>query len=149
MKQESSEIIADITFAHATGQCMPLLGYSQIIIARALLQGVHAGIVQRLQSEIPFILLCETLDLSETTLKRRIKLNKKLSAKQADNLLQLAIAWHALVSFFNRDNQVLLSWLYNDLQALGGATPASLLITNYGRRVLSETLESMKFGEVF
>jgi putative toxin-antitoxin system antitoxin component (TIGR02293 family) len=149
MKHEPSERIADITFAHATGQHMPLLGSSRISIARGLSQGLDASIIERLQSEIPFELLCDVLGLSKTSLKRRIKLNKKLSPKQADNLLQLAISWHALVSFFNSDNQLLLQWVYTELPALDGATPAAMLTTNFGRQVLSKTLESMKFGEVF
>lgn len=147
MKHEPSERIADITFAHATGQHMPLLGCSRINIARALSQGIDANIIERLQSEIPFELLCHVLGLSKTSLKRRIKLNKKLNVKQADNLLQLAISWHALINFFSHDRQVLSSWLYTDLPAFDGATPASMLSTNFGRRVLKETLESMKYGE--
>jgi len=150
MKHEPSERIADITFAHATGQHMPLLGCSRINIARALSQqGIDANIIERLQSEIPFELLCDVLGLSKTSLKRRIKLNKKLNVKQTDNLLQLAISWHALINFFNHDRQLLSSWLYTDLPALDGATPASMLSTNFGRRVLKGTLESMKFGEFF
>ena len=151
MKHEPSERIADITFAHATGQHMPLLGCSRINIARALSQsqGIDANIIERLQSEIPFELLCDVLGLSKTSLKRRIKLNKKLNVKQADKLLQLAISWHALISFFNSDNQLLLQWVYTELPALDGATPAAMLTTNFGRRVLSETLETMKYGEFF
>lgn len=150
MKHEPSERIADITFAYATGQHMPLLlGRSQISVVRVLSRGIDADIIERLQSEIPLELLCEALDLSKTSLKRRIKLNKKLNVKQADNLLQLAISWHALISFFNCDNQLLLQWIYTELPALDGETPASMLTTNFGRRVLSETLETMKYGEFF
>jgi Protein of unknown function (DUF2384). len=149
MKQEHSEIITTITLAHATCQRMPLCGYSPISIVRALAQGGDARVVEQLVSHIPLSIQCEALDLSETALKRRITLNKKLSAKQADDLLQLAISWHALISFFGRDHELLLRWLYTELTALDGATPASMLSTNFGRQVLSETLESMKFGEVF
>lgn len=149
MKHEPSDIISDILMAHATSNRMPFMGYSQISIVRALEQGVDARIVEQLKSYIPFSIQCQTLGLRETSLKRRIKLNKKLNVKQADNLLQLAISWHALISFFNSDNQLLLQWVYTGLPALDGATPAAMLTTNFGRRVLSETLESMKFGEFF
>lgn len=149
MKHEPSDIISDILMAHATSNRMPFMGYSQISIVRALEQGVDARIVEQIKSYIPFSIQCQTLGLSETSLKRRIKLNKKLNVKQADNLLQLAISWHALISFFNSDNQLLLQWVYTGLPALDGATPAAMLTTNFGRRVLSETLESMKFGEFF
>jgi len=149
MKHEPSDIISDVLIAHATSNRMPFMGYPQISIVRALEQGVDARIVEQLKSYIPFSIQCQTLGLSETSLKRRIKLNKKLNVKQADNLLQLAISWHVLINFFNHDRQLLSSWLYTDLPALDGTTPASMLSTNFGRGVLSETLESMKFGEFF
>lgn len=149
MKHEPSEIISDISIAHATANRMPFLGYSWMSIVRALEQGVDARIVEQLLSHIPLSIQCQTLGLRETSLKRRIKLNKKLSPKQADNLLQLAISWHALVSFFNSDNQLLLQCVYTELPALDGATPAAMLTTNFGRRVLSETLETMTYGEFF
>lgn len=147
MKHKHADIITDIALAHATAQRAGHMYFPPAVIVQALAQGIKAKSVLLLAQYIPLSLLCETLDLSESALRRRIKLDKRLNVTETDNILQLSKVWSALVNFFNHDKRSLEHWLQTELPALDGAKPAELLSTNFGRKVIIETLEAMKYGD--
>lgn len=147
MKQEHDDIITDIVLAHASCQRVEQLCFSPVRIARALSFGLDVKTVFQLAQYIPLPLLCDALNLSQKALQRRVKLNTKLSARQADSLLQVAKFWSTLNGFFNNDQKLLRSWIRAELPALDGETPARMMATNFGRKVIMETLETMKYGE--
>lgn len=147
MKHKHIDIITDIALAHATSQSTDHLCFSQMQVVQALSRGVETKSVLLIAQHIPLQLLCDALDLSESALRRRIKLNKRLHVTEADNLLQLTKLWRALINFFNHDQQLLRSWVHAELPALEGETPARMMATNFGRKIILETLETMKYGE--
>lgn len=148
MKSDPVELVINALLSPRAGDFHTRHGYSKIEVAKALHQGIDAKIVEQLQSHIPLPILCETLDLNQATLQRRVTLDKRLSARQADSLLQLAQTWLVLMSFFGHDKHLLCDWLDSDLSAFEGMKPRAMLQTNFGRGLLLEAIEAMKYGEV-
>lgn len=142
MKHITSFSLNSLIVDTAAGRHYACFNDSPKIINRLIAQGVDAHIVDNLSKTIPFPIICESLDLSDAALRRRINLGKQLSGKQTDNLFQLAQIWRVLISFFNNDNRLLGVWLKSELPALDGATPRELLRSNYGRKILLETIET-------
>lgn len=89
--------------------------------------------------------MSELVGMSESTLQRRYRSDKRLSELESQTVLQLAELWSQGTEIFQNEAD-LRSWLYSEIPALGGQTPLSLLATPLGRFHVQEVLLRLVWG---
>lgn len=83
--------------------------------------------------------------MSESTLQRRYRSNKRLSELESQTVLQLAELWSQGTEIF-QDEADLRAWLRSEIPALGGQSPVALLATPLGRFHVQEVLLRLEWG---
>ncbi|MEQ8926051.1 MAG: DUF2384 domain-containing protein [Fulvivirga sp.] len=85
------------------------------------------------------------LDMSESTVQRRIRDNQKLDKKQSESAVQLASVWVKGLEVFE-DEDDFRTWLNTENQALGGNKPLALLHSSIGREEVKNVLNRIAWG---
>ncbi len=89
--------------------------------------------------------MSELVGMSESTLQRRYRSNKRLSELESQTVLQLAELWSQGMEVFQNEAD-LRSWLHSATPALGGQSPLALLATPLGRFHVQEVLLRLEWG---
>lgn len=89
--------------------------------------------------------MSELVGMSESTLQRRYRSDKRLSELESQTVLQLAELWSQGMEVFE-DEGDLRSWLLSNIPALGGQTPIALIATPLGRFHVQEVLLRLEWG---
>lgn len=114
---------------------------------------IRAGVPSRAIQELSEVLaisrasLYEYVDLSKSTIEKRIKEKQPLSKEESDRVVRVAKTYdRALAVFEDRDSAT--RWMKNAIRSLGGVTPLSLLDTEAGYELVMDTLGKIEFGVV-
>ena len=89
--------------------------------------------------------MSDLVGISESTLQRRYRSNKRLSELESQTVLQLAELWSQGMEIF-QDEVDLRAWLRSEIPTLGGQSPLALLATPLGRFHVQEVLLRLEWG---
>lgn len=110
-------------------------------------KGLPISVLQKLQKRMQFTNkeIGQTLDMSESTLQRRYKLNQKLDKKESESAIDLASVWAKGIEVF-QDEEDFRVWLHTKNAALGNNKPLSFLNSPIGRQELKDLLTRIEWG---
>ncbi|ELR70906.1 hypothetical protein C900_03341 [Fulvivirga imtechensis AK7] len=110
-------------------------------------KGLPISVLQKLQKRMQFTNreIGQTLDMSESTLQRRYKLNQKLDKKESESAIDVASVWAKGIEVF-LDEEDFRVWLHTKNVALGNNKPLSLLNSPIGRQELKDLLARIEWG---
>ena len=89
--------------------------------------------------------MSELVGMSESTLQRRYRSDKRLSEIESQTVLQLAELWAQGMEVFEDENDLRI-WLTSEIPALAEQTPLALLATPLGRSHVQEVLLRLEWG---
>ena len=109
-------------------------------------QGFPINVLKRLQAHTKFTNreMGKALDMSESTLQRRLKQEQKLDKRQSESAVQLASVWAKGLEVFEEED--FRTWLHSDNKALGGNKPISILNSSIGREEVKDVLRRIEWG---
>ena len=110
-------------------------------------EGLPIKTLKRLQEKLRLSHreMSELIGMSESTLHRRYRADKRLSEIESQTVLQLAELWSQGMEVFQSEAD-LRFWLSGEISALGSQTPLSLLATPLGRFHVKEVLQRLEWG---
>lgn len=97
----------------------------------------HAGVTQAV--------LLQKLDISESTLARRTRARKKLTAQESDRLVRMARVYAYATDVFGSEEKARL-WMQHPIRALNFAAPFDFLDTEEGARQVEAVLSHIEHG---
>lgn len=89
--------------------------------------------------------MSQLVGMSESTLQRRYRTDRRLSEIESQTVLQLAELWSQGMEVFEDEND-LRTWLQSEVPALGERTPITLLATPLGRFHVQEVLLRLEWS---
>jgi putative toxin-antitoxin system antitoxin component (TIGR02293 family) len=110
-------------------------------------KGLPIVVLKKLQKRMQFTNreLGKSLDMSESTLQRRLKLNQKLDKKESESAIHLASVWAKGIEVFE-DEEMFRTWLHTKNKALGDNKPLDLLHSPIGRDEIKDLLSRIEWG---
>ncbi|MEM7110291.1 MAG: antitoxin Xre/MbcA/ParS toxin-binding domain-containing protein [Bacteroidota bacterium] len=87
----------------------------------------------------------KVLEISESTLQRRLKRGEKLDKRESEGTVQLAEVWAKGIEVFN-DEDDFRDWLRMNNTALGNYKPIDLLHSPIGRQEIKNILTRIEWG---
>lgn len=110
-------------------------------------KGLPIAVLKKLQKKMQFTNreLGKALDMSESTLQRRLKLNQKLDKKESEGTIHLASVWAKGIEVFENEDDF-RTWLHAKNTALGNHAPIALLHSPIGRDEIKDLLCRIEFG---
>lgn len=110
-------------------------------------QGLPIAVLQNLQKRMKFTNkeIGKALDMSESTLQRRYKLNQKLDKKESESAIDVASVWAKGIEVFQSEEDF-STWLHTNNVALSNNKPLSLLNSPIGRDELKDMLTRIEWG---
>ncbi|HNP20040.1 MAG TPA: DUF2384 domain-containing protein [Fulvivirga sp.] len=109
--------------------------------------GLPIAVLKKLQARLQFTNreLGKSLDMSESTLQRRLKLNQNLDKKESESAIHLASVWAKGLDVFE-DEDAFRVWLHTTNTALGNNKPLDLLHSPIGRDEIKDLLSRIEWG---
>jgi len=109
--------------------------------------GLPIAALKKLQKRMQFtnIELSNVLDMSESTLQRRLKLGQRLDKKESEAAIHLASVWAKGLEVFENDDDFRI-WLHTKNSALGNNKPIELLHSPIGRDEIKDLLTRIEWG---
>lgn len=109
--------------------------------------GLPVSTLKNLQKRMKFTNrdMGRALEISESTLQRRLKESKKLDKKESESTIQLASLWAKGLKVFEDENDF-RTWLEMKNTALGNNRPIELLHSPIGREEIKEILNRIEWG---
>ena len=117
-----------------------------VLYVQTLHSGVKGRVLSRIVKHIPKPVVLDTVGTDSTNYSKLVK-RAKLSAHQTEELEDLTTLWHEMRLFFEWDEELLNEWVSSSLNALGGTKPSELLGSGYGRKIIRQVIEEMKYGD--
>lgn len=110
-------------------------------------QGFPINVLKRLQAHTQFTNreMGRALDMSESTLQRRLRSSQPLDKRQSESAVQLASVWAKGLEVFE-DEGDFRTWLHAENQALGGNRPIALLSSSIGQEEIKKVLGRIEWG---
>lgn len=110
-------------------------------------KGLPIVVLKKLQKRMQFTNreLGKTLDMSESTLQRRLKQNQKLDKKESESAVDVATVWAKGLEVFDNDEQF-RHWLHTNNTALGNNKPIDFLHSPIGRDEIKDILNRIEWG---
>jgi len=110
-------------------------------------KGLPIAVLKKVQKKMQFTNreLGKVLDMSESTLQRRLKLNQKLDKKESESTIHLASVWAKGIEVFENEDDF-RTWLHTKNTALGNHAPIALLHSPIGRDEIKDILCRIEFG---
>lgn len=119
---------------------------SPVVFSRAIRLGVSGSVLTKVVEHVPKRVVVTALNADSTNFSKLVN-RKHLTRAQTDDLIDLVNLWAELREFFNDEESLVIEWLDMPIPALDGASPAELVGTQYGRDVIRERLDEMRYGE--
>lgn len=109
--------------------------------------GLPISVLKNLQGRMKFTNkdMGRALEISESTLQRRLRDGKKLDKRESENTIQLASLWARGLEVFEDENDF-RTWLELKNTALGNLKPIELLHSAIGREEIKEVLNRIEWG---
>ena len=110
-------------------------------------KGVDLNTFDKLTGNFPFDLTdwSKILHISERTIQRYRRDNKKFDSIHTDRLLHIMILLNKGIEVFGNSNNFMI-WLNSVNIALGGITPISLLDNSFGINMITDELTKIEHG---
>jgi putative toxin-antitoxin system antitoxin component (TIGR02293 family) len=89
--------------------------------------------------------LLQKLDISESTLARRTRARKKLTAQESDRLVRIARVYAYATEVFGSEEKARL-WMQHPIRALNFTAPFEYLDTEEGARQVETVLSHLEHG---
>lgn len=118
--------------------------HSPPVVHAAIMRGLSGNFLNALSHDIPDKILCHALSIRPRRLSQIIK-RRYLSKSHTEAMIGFIAVWHQALDVLGHDYAI--EWFYTAIPALDGLRPCDLLDTNYGRSLLSQTLDEMRSGE--
>ncbi|MEM9855956.1 MAG: antitoxin Xre/MbcA/ParS toxin-binding domain-containing protein [Bacteroidota bacterium] len=109
--------------------------------------GLPISVLKSLQKRMKFTNreMGKVLEISESTLQRRIKKGEKLDKRESENTIQLAALWAKGLEVFDNEYDF-RRWLDMENIALGNNKPLDILHSSIGRDEIKELLTRIEWG---
>ncbi|MEM1002715.1 MAG: antitoxin Xre-like helix-turn-helix domain-containing protein [Bacteroidota bacterium] len=110
-------------------------------------KGLSIAVLMNLQKRMKFTNreMGKALEISESTLQRRLREGKRLDKKESESAIQLASLWAKGIEVFEDENDFRV-WLEMNNTALGNNKPIELLHSPIGREEIKEVLNRIEWG---
>jgi len=117
-----------------------------ILLVKALSGGVQGAVLRKLTQFMPKDVVMGAVGTDLTNFSKLVK-RKRLTSMQTEELNDLTLLWKELNTFFDNDDEMVSEWINARLPAFEGETPKSLMKSQYGRRVVRDVLDTMRYGD--
>ncbi|MGM0429763.1 MAG: antitoxin Xre/MbcA/ParS toxin-binding domain-containing protein [Pseudomonadota bacterium] len=121
-----------------------LRNHSPVVVHEAIMTGLPGVFLKELAQDVPGKILCSALGVSPQRFSQIAK-RRHLSKSHTEAMIGFIAVWHQVLDVLGADYAT--EWLNTALPVLDGLRPCDLLDTNYGRSLLSQTLDEMRYGE--
>ena len=140
MGKRAYKISADVSFSQVNES-------DTISLIEMVRQGIKFTLFQAFALKSPFSLneWSNLLHISERTMQRYQKEEKKFDPIQSEKILQIALLFQLGVHVFG-DTQKFNSWIDSNNVALGGIKPKSLLDNAFGIELIKDELTKIEHG---
>jgi len=110
-------------------------------------KGLPIAALKKLQKRMQFtnVELSKVLDMSESTLQRRLKSGHRLDKKESEAAIHLASVWAKGIEVFENDDDFSI-WLQTKNSALASNKPIALLHSPIGRDEIKDLLSRIEWG---
>ncbi len=118
---------------------------SPIVVQEAIMTGLPGLFLKELAQGVPGKVLYSALGVTPQRFSQIVK-RRHLSKSHTEAMIGFIAVWHQVLDVLGADYAT--EWLNTELPVLDGLRPSDLLDTNYGRSLLSQTLDEMRNGEI-
>lgn len=110
-------------------------------------RGLSITVLKALQQRMKFTNkdMGSALEISESTLQRRLKKGEKLDKRESESTFQLATLWAKGLEVFDNEDDF-RTWLQTKNMALGSNKPITLLHSPIGRDEIKDLLSRIEWG---
>lgn len=118
---------------------------------QALHNAVRNGLDVRVLRDLAVLMdsnirqVADCLDISRTTLYRRLKLGR-FSSKESDAIVRMAEVLEAAVQLFDDDSDQAIRWMRSSIKGLDNKSPLDSLQTNVESQAVIELIHRLEHG---
>jgi putative toxin-antitoxin system antitoxin component (TIGR02293 family) len=121
--------------------------YDPVHLVDQIQRGFTYAVFERFQrnTELPYRLLAETIEIPERTLARR-KESGRFEPDETDRLVRMSRVFARAIELFEGNADSAREWLTSPARALGGRTPLAFASTDVGAIEVENLIGRLEYG---